>query len=92
MDFQNYLNEALPKIRLNDDRPKEPLMRTVGHMIKAYRKKAGLTQKQLASRSGLAQSYISNLERGTFNICLKQLERVLDALDTHIEMEVIPNE
>ena len=92
MDFQNYLDEALPKVRLDSDSPKGNLMSRVGEIVKSYRKKAGLTQKELAERSGLAQGYISNLERGKYNICLKQLERVFRAMDASIEMEVIPNE
>lgn len=92
MDFQNYLDEALPKVRLDNDSPKGNLMSRVGEIVKSYRKKAGLTQKELAKRSGLAQGYISNLESGKYNICLKQLERVFRAMDASIEMEVIPNE
>jgi len=92
MDFQNYLDEALPKVRLNNTPLKTSLTKMVGGAVKMYRKKAGLTQKELALRSGLAQSYISNLENGNFNICLKQLERIMDAMDAHVEMEVIPNE
>lgn len=37
-----------------------------GISIKSLRKAAGLTQEQLAERSGLKRSHISNIERGVY--------------------------
>ena len=39
----------------------------IGNNLKRYRHRAGLTQEQLADRSGYSQFYITGLERGRRN-------------------------
>jgi transcriptional regulator with XRE-family HTH domain len=43
------------------------MRRLVGQNVKRIRLKNGLTQEQLAERSGFTQQYISGLERGRRN-------------------------
>ena len=52
----------------------------VGGRIKCFRESAGLTQEQLAERSGLPQSHISRLERGHHSPSFVTLERIALAL------------
>jgi transcriptional regulator with XRE-family HTH domain len=42
-------------------------MRRFGEKLRALRKRHGTTQKQLSKQTGLAQSYVSELEAGRKN-------------------------
>ena len=46
-----------------------------------YRNKAGLSQKELADRSGLHRTYISAIERERRSIALDNIEKIATALD-----------
>ena len=53
----------------------------VGNKIKKLRVQAGLTQPELAERSGLHQSHICRLELGQHAGTYKTIQRIADALD-----------
>ena len=55
------------------------------------RQERGLTQCQLAERSGLKQQAISRLEKAASNMQLGTLQRYLGALGYSIEISVIDN-
>ena len=63
-------------------------MRTlVGRNAARLRKEAGLTQEQLAERSGLSQQYISGLESGRRNPTIVTLYELASALGvSHVEL------
>ena len=50
----------------------------VSQMLKEARKKANLTQEQLAEKAGTKKSYISKLENGKGNIQLSTLIRIFE--------------
>lgn len=50
---------------------------SIGPAIRQYRREAGLTQKELADRVGIEQSYLSRLEQGQET---EQLRRVVSIL------------
>ena len=52
----------------------------VGDNIRKFRTEAGITQEELALRSGLSQGYINQLEYGKRNYTQKSLERIAAAL------------
>ena len=52
----------------------------VGNNIKRLRLNAGLTQEELALKSGLSQGYINQLESGKRRFTQKSLELIADAL------------
>lgn len=64
---------------------------TIGENIRAYRKKAGLTQKQLGEKLGMSQQQIGDYENNRFSPREKTLIRIADALDTSI-YNLFPNE
>lgn len=52
-----------------------------GAALKERRRSCGLTQAELAQKSGLNRSYISEVECGRENISLERAERLAVALD-----------
>lgn len=50
----------------------------LGITVKALRGEADLTQKQLAERTGLHETYISHIERGAGNLSWRVLSRLCE--------------
>ncbi len=57
------------------------LLERVGHHVRARREAAGLTIREIASRSGLSPRFVSMVEAGLGNISLSRLEELAAALD-----------
>lgn len=62
------------------------LVKMVGERIREIRISKGWTQEELGEKAHLQYSYIGGVERGSRNISLSTLEKIMDAL------EVSPNE
>jgi HTH-type transcriptional regulator/antitoxin HipB len=60
---------------------------SLGAAIKHYRKKAGLTQAQLAELAGLNRTYLSDLEQGKETEQLRRLLRVLKKLGVRMTLQ-----
>ena len=56
------------------------MRKLVGRNALRLRREAGLTQEQLAERSGLSQQYLSDLERGKLNPTVVTLYELATAL------------
>jgi transcriptional regulator with XRE-family HTH domain len=52
----------------------------LGATIRSHRKRLGLTQKQLAAKTRLGYTYISDIERGACNPSVRSLLRIAAAL------------
>lgn len=59
-------------------------LRQAAAALKAVRKDHGLTQGQLAARTGSAQSTISDVENGVTSVSLDVYLRLLEALDAEL--------
>lgn len=59
----------------------------LGALLRRYRKKAGMTQTTVASRTQLRQATISALESGEAGTQLKTLTDVLAALDLELVVQ-----
>lgn len=57
----------------------------IGRKLQLAREEAGLSQEQLASLIGCAQSTLSNYEKGKRRIYLTQLENIAEILNKPIE-------
>ena len=58
----------------------------VGPAIRTLRDEVGISQEELAGRSGLDRTYISGIERGRRNPSVRFLQRVSDALGTTLDV------
>lgn len=63
------------------------MRKLVGRNVKRVRQEKGLTQEQLAERSGFSQQYISGLEQGRRNPTVVTLYELALALGVdHLEL------
>lgn len=60
---------------------RDPFLVAVCEAVHARRTVLGISQEQLAERSGLHRTYISDIERGARNPTLKTLSRLSVALE-----------
>jgi HTH-type transcriptional regulator/antitoxin HipB len=61
-----------------------PDQQAVGRALRELRKRAGLTQEQVAARMGTSSTYLSRLEAGQRDIRLSTVLRLLDAVGTDL--------
>lgn len=54
--------------------------------FRMLRNRTGLSQEQLAKKSGIDRTYISGVERGVRNITLDSLETLIKALEIKPEL------
>lgn len=52
----------------------------LGRNVRDARRRAGMSQEQLAFEAGMKRSYVSDLERGTRNPSVKAIDRLATAL------------
>jgi transcriptional regulator with XRE-family HTH domain len=62
-------------------------MSMAGRMLRYARRRAGLTQRQLAEKAGIAQETIARIERGRMDPRLNTLDRLLEACGWGLEVE-----
>ena len=88
--YRDFLEEQLkdPELKAEYD-ALEPEFAIIQAMIDA-RITAGLTQKQLAERTGIAQADISRLENGNANPSLKTLQRLAKGMGMRMQIQFIP--
>ncbi len=65
--------------------PEENLHRVIGETIRALRKERGLTLKQMARRTNLSVSLLSQIERAESSASISSLYKVASSLDVKIQ-------
>lgn len=60
---------------------------SLGAALRHYREEAGLSQAELADRTGLNRTYLSNLEQGRETEQLKRILRLLRHLGVRMTLE-----
>lgn len=88
--FDDFLKEQLkdPEVKREYD-ALGPEFAIIQALIDA-RQASGLTQKQLADRTGIAQADISKLERGNANPSLRTLQRLAAGMGMQVKLEFVP--
>lgn len=91
-EFQSYLDKALKEVKLLDIEDEQNIIEydidlEVRELIINTRTKLGITQKQLAEKSGVSQSNISKIENGTYRPSITILKRIADAFGKRLIIE-----
>ncbi len=88
--FNDFLNEQLkdPEFKKEYD-ALEPEFSIIQAIIDA-RKNSGMTQKDLAEKTGITQGDISRLENGSANPSLKTLQRLAEGMGMTLKLEFVP--
>ena len=88
--LDDFLKEELqdPEFR-KEYEALQPEYETKRAMIQA-RINSGMTQKQLAEKTGIAQADISKLENGNANPSLRTLQRLASAMGMQVKLEFVP--
>ena len=87
--FEEYLRGQManPEFKKEYD-ALEPEFEIIQAMIDA-RKSTGITQKQLAERTGINQGDISKLENGNANPSIKTLQRLAAGMGKKLKVEFV---
>ena len=90
--FRDSLNKRME----DDDFRREyeaiqPEMDIIRAIVEA-RKSRNITQKELATRTGIHQTVISKLEKGTRPPTLNMLKQLAAGLDMSLKIEFVPRE
>lgn len=86
MDFQKYLDEAFSKINIADfeelepEKPPRDIYREIRELIIYERRKQGISQEELAERSGLPLEELINIENGVVHPSIETLQELARAL------------
>ncbi len=88
--FDDFLNEQLenPEFR-SEYEALQPEHAIIQAFIDA-RHNSGITQNELARRTGIAQSDISKLENGNANPSIRTLQRLAAGLGMSLHVEFLP--
>ena len=88
--FKDFLEEQLndPELKAEYD-ALEPDFAIIQAMIDA-RKSTGITQQELARRTGIAQADISKIENGNANPSIKTLQRLAAGMGMRVKIEFQP--
>jgi transcriptional regulator with XRE-family HTH domain len=65
-------------------RSKPDIRERFGDAVRARREELGMTQEDLADKAGIHRTYLSDIERGSRNLSLINIERVAAALELPI--------
>jgi transcriptional regulator with XRE-family HTH domain len=58
----------------------DPYLSAFGEYLQSLRKKAGLTQEEIADKAGIHVTYLSGIERGQRNVATLNLRKIARAL------------
>ena len=84
-EFQRFLDQTLGQIDVRDTQEEDEdvyeydIYSEIRELVVAARDASGLTQKELASKSGLTQSNISNIEKGITRPTIESLKKIATA-------------
>ena len=86
-NYKDFLNEQLQNEEFKKEYDELDVEFSIIQTMLDARKAAGLTQKDLAERTGIAQADISKLENGNANPSLKTLQRLASGMGMRLKLE-----
>lgn len=96
-DYQRYLDQALKDIDIAPEKYKPAnedydIYSEIAQQLVEARYSLGLSQKELAAKSGLTQANISKIESGTSHPTIDSLKKIADALGKRVSFQLISQE
>ena len=96
-DLQNFLDKALKNVEFKeriDDKTLSDynIELEISELLLATRTENGITQKELADKSGISQANISKFERGNYCPNINTLKKLADAMGKRLKIEFIDEE
>jgi len=96
-DFQKILAEKLKNAEIQiEDSPVEvkeyDILKEVRESVVRIRKSKGLSQKDLATITGISQANISKIENGRYIPSIVILKRIADGLNKRMSIEFLEEE
>ena len=88
--FNDYLKEQLKSPDFRQEYEALEAEFSIMQALIDARNNAGLTQKELAQKTGIAQGDISRMERGSANPSLRTLERLAEGMNMTLKIEFVP--
>lgn len=89
-NYRDFLNEQLKSENFKKEYDALEAEFSIIQAMLDARKASGLTQRDLADRTGIAQADISRLENGNANPSLRTLQRLADGMGMKLKLEFIP--
>ncbi|WP_308580415.1 helix-turn-helix domain-containing protein [Oribacterium sinus] len=89
-DLQNLTKELLKDQEFKKEFEKLQSERDLTMSLVRARKEAGLTQEELSKKTGISQADISRLENGTRNPSLALLNRIAEAMNSELIIDIVP--
>jgi predicted transcriptional regulator len=89
-NYKDFLKEQLKNEEFKKEYDALEVEFSIIQAMLDARKAAGLTQKDLAARTGIAQADISKLENGNANPSLRTLQRLAEGLGMKLKVEFVP--
>lgn len=89
-NYKDFLNEQLKNEEFKKEYDALDAEFSLVQAMLDARKASGLTQKDLADRTGIAQADISKLENGNANPSLRTLQRLADGMGMKLKLEFVP--
>ncbi len=93
-EFNSLLNKFLDQIILEDTPEVTPtpvyeLETEISMLLRHAREESGLTQKELAEKTGVSQSNLSKIENGAYLPSLTVLKRIATGLDKRLTVQFL---
>lgn len=93
-NFQKYLDRKLKSVDLKDFETNYPIesydiYNEIREAVVSLRHENNLTQKELASRTGITQANISKLEKGITKPTIDSLKKIAEATGTRLTIDFI---
>lgn len=89
-NYKDFLNEQLKDEEFKKEYDALEAEFSIIQALLDARKNSGLTQMDLAERTGIAQADISKLENGNANPSLKTLQRLAEGMGMRLKVEFVP--
>ncbi len=88
--YQDFKKKALENPAVRAEYDKLAAEYAIKQAVIDARQASGLTQQQLAARTGINQADISKLENGSANPSLRTLQRLAAGIGMNLRIEFVP--